>query len=187
MAYLWAFYTFGHHCLIFMEKYFPGDKYINGLLIAIAVTVAPLIARLLQNYLATKSIYILFSSLAILFSGLQLVAFEKDSIPGLVMLVLVAICIDAIGFTNYYVEFEYFNPKIATLAYGICSLSGRGSAIFAPMVVEEFSDTMIIFLCMSIIALISVFFIEKPHEGEVRLLQQEIISEHHREKELNCK
>lgn len=91
MAYLWGFYTFGHHCLIFMEKYFPGDKYMNGLMIAIAVTLAPLLTRVIQIYLSSKSIYVLFSSLSILFSGLHMVAFDNDSIPALVMVVLVAI------------------------------------------------------------------------------------------------
>ena len=100
--------------------------------------------------------------------------FANDSIPALIMIVLVAIWIDSIGFTNYYVEFEYFNSKIATLAYGIWSLAGRGSAIFAPMVVEEFDDTMFIFFFMSIIALLSIAFIEKPHEGEIRLKNEEI-------------
>mmetsp|Transcript_27088 Transcript_27088/g.23941 ORF Transcript_27088/g.23941 Transcript_27088/m.23941 type:complete len:313 (-) Transcript_27088:376-1314(-) len=91
MAYLWGFYTFGHHCLIFMEKYFPGDKFMNGLFIAIAVTIAPLITRVIQNYLSSKNIYILFSSLSIIFSGLHMVAFENDSIPALIMVMLVAI------------------------------------------------------------------------------------------------
>ena len=54
MAYLWGFYTFGHHCLIFMEKYFPGDKYMNGLMIAVAVTIAPLLTRFLQVYMSSK-------------------------------------------------------------------------------------------------------------------------------------
>ncbi|CAI2363977.1 unnamed protein product [Moneuplotes crassus] len=168
MAYLWGFYTFGHHCLIFMEKYFPGDKYMNGLMIAIAVTIAPLLTRVIQVYMSSKSIYVLFSCLSILFSALHMMAFSNDSIPALVMVVLVAICIDAIGFTNYYVEFEYFNPKIATLAYGICSLVGRGSAIFAPLVVEELDDTMFIFFFMSIVALLSIVFIEKPAVTEFK-------------------
>lgn len=169
MAYLWGFYTFGHHCLIFMLKYVPGDKFMNGLLLAIAVTAAPLITRLVQNYLSTKYIYALFSFLGIIFSGLHVVAFEADSVAALVMIIFVAICIDAIGFTNYYVEFEYFNPKIATLAYGICSMTGRTAAILAPLVVEEFSNTMIIFFIMSIIALFSVLLIQKPHADEVRM------------------
>lgn len=63
LAYLWGFYTFGHHCLLFMLKYVPGDKYQNGLLIAIAVTVAPLITRVIQNYMSSKNIYFLFSGL----------------------------------------------------------------------------------------------------------------------------
>lgn len=63
MAYLWGFYTFGHHCLIFMMKYIPGDKYTNGLLISIAVTSAPLLTRLIQNLLSSKQIYFLFSFL----------------------------------------------------------------------------------------------------------------------------
>ena len=42
------------------------------------------------------------------------------------------------------------------------------------MVVEEFDDTMFIFFFMSIIALLSIAFIEKPHEGEIRLKNEEI-------------
>lgn len=168
LAYLWGFYTFGHHCLLFMLKYVPGDKYQNGLLIAIAVTVAPLITRVIQNYMSSKNIYFLFSGLWILSSGLYLVAFNKASVGAMVMLIFIAICIDAIGFTNYYVEFEYFNPKIATLAYGICSMTGRTSAIFAPLVVEEMNNTIIIFFLMSLIAILFICFIEKPQEEEIK-------------------
>ena len=42
------------------------------------------------------------------------------------------------------------------------------------MVVEEFDDTMFIFFFMSIIALLSIGFIQKPHDGEIRLKGQEI-------------
>jgi len=52
-------------------------------------------------------------------------------------------------------------------------MTGRASAIFAPMVVEGFSDTIIIFFFLSIIAIFSIMFIEKPFEGEVRLGENE--------------
>lgn len=91
MAYLWGFYTFGHHCLIFMLKYVPGNKYINGLAIALAVTAAPLLTRVIQNYCSTKQIYFMFSTLAVVSSFLHIVAFDSDSIAALVMIVFIAI------------------------------------------------------------------------------------------------
>ena len=42
------------------------------------------------------------------------------------------------------------------------------------MVVEEFDDTIFIFFFMSIIALFSIGFIQKPHEGEIRLDNEDI-------------
>ena len=58
-------------------------------------------------------------------------------------------------------------------------MTGRASAIFAPMVVEEFeSQQIIIFLFLSIIAVFSVGFIKKPHEGEVRYIPGEDFEEH---------
>lgn len=152
MAYLWGFYTFGHHCLIFMVKYVPGNKYALGLAIAFGVTIAPLITRVIQNYLSSKQIYLLFSILSVVASFLHVVAFDEESIAALIMIIFIAICVDAIGYTNYYVEYEYFSPKVATLAYGICSMTGRTAAIFAPIVVEEAEKYQImIFLGLSIL------------------------------------
>jgi Na+/melibiose symporter-like transporter len=95
-----------------MLKYVPGDKYTNGLLISIAVTIAPLITRMTQNWWTSKQIYFVFSSLSIVFSLLHIIAFDKESTAALIMIILIAICVDAIGFTNYYVEYEFFNPKV---------------------------------------------------------------------------
>ena len=174
MAYLWSFYTFGHHSLLFMMKYFPGNKYVNGLFIAFAITIAPIITRVLQSFLSSKQIYYVFSILSILASLLHEIAFDKESIGALIMVLFVAVWVDSIGYTNYYVEYEYFNPRIATLAYGICSTIGRGSSIFAPIVVEEFQEHQIlIFLFLSIIWLFSTVFIQKPHDGEVRYVDSD--------------
>jgi hypothetical protein len=54
-------------------------------------------------------------------------------------------------------------------------MAGRTSAIFAPMTVEEFDDTIIIFLILSIIALLSITLIEKPEK------QHFILHPHHHE------
>ena len=131
LAFLWGFYTFGHHCLLFMLKYIPGNKFTVGLLVSVGVTIAPILTRVIQYRLSSKQIFILFSILWACFSGIHIVSPDKSSYGALLMIVLIAVCIDSIGFTNYYVEFEYFNPQIATLAYGICSMTGRAAAISA--------------------------------------------------------
>ena len=180
LAFFWGFYTFGHHCLLFMLKYVPGNKFTIGLLVSIGVTIAPILTRIIQYRLTSKQIFILFSLLWACFSAIHIFSPDKSSYNALFMIVLVAVWIDAIGFTNYYVEFEYFNPKIATIAYGIWSMTGRTAAIFAPLVVEEFDDTIVIFLVLSIIASIIVWFINKPEEEKVKLM----VTYNHRTKEV---
>lgn len=63
LSFFWGFYTFGHHCLLFMLKYVPGDKFTVGLLVSIGVTVAPILTRVIQYKLSSKQIFILFSLL----------------------------------------------------------------------------------------------------------------------------
>lgn len=49
-------------------------------------------------------------------------------------------------------------------------MTGRTAAIFAPLVVEEFDDTILIFLVLSIIASVIICFINKPQEEKVKLM-----------------
>ena len=146
----WSTWVFWNYTLLFYSQYFKGSMYVNLLILGVADVLAKITARVLQSYLETRRIYMIWYSVIFFFSILYNFISEKETYVAVTILLLKWGVTINFGLC-YYGNKEYFHPDFTSTAFGIWNIWARSLTIAAPMLAEVLEKPIILITISTLI------------------------------------
>lgn len=135
-----------------------GDIYWNSL----ATSFFGIIGMGFSGYLSSVFDNLSIFKLGYLISCIAAFLYVPGRANFIVVVVLISLCRIGNSFTSNianFIVYDYFPTKIKSTVYGICNISGRIIAIFAPLVAEiKDPKPMIIFSVLNLLCIILIEF-----------------------------
>ncbi|CAI2365007.1 unnamed protein product [Moneuplotes crassus] len=173
--FVFMFNVFSMYMISFMVKYLPGDKYWNLFLIGLADFIPSVLSGVVMALLPTKKAMILTHGFICISIGISFITNYYDNggivdenstiegfdigtfisnnnayiSMGVIFLIRFAITLESC--LNFYIVYELFPSKFASVVYGGCNILAGLVSIFSPMAVEIFDNPLILVFVMACI------------------------------------
>lgn len=172
VIFVFMFNVFSMYMISFMVKYLPGDKYWNLFLIGMADFVPSVFSGVVLALLPTKRAMIIVHgciciSIIISFGvnyydndgvipeivpeGFDIGSFVSNNIEyfSMAVIFLIRFAITLESCLNFFIVYELFPAKFASVVYGGCNILAGLVSIFSPMAVELFDNPLILVFVMA--------------------------------------
>lgn len=134
---LWVYSSFNYYLIGYYVKYFPGDIFVNFLMMTIAEVIAPLLLRYIQHKFITKFVmkYLLIGA------SVSSIAYIVNTHFGWVVLVpyiilAIRIFVKCTYSLGYYANGKLFPILVKTSIFSLTNGIGRPFSALSTMVTE---------------------------------------------------
>lgn len=151
--FIFMFNVFSMYMISFMLKYLPGDKYMNLFLLGVADFIPSVMSGVVMKLMPTKRGLILghilicgFIIFHLFFGGIEWL--------GMPCIFFIRLTITLVNCLDFYVVYELFPAKFASVVYGGCNIAAGLVSILSPMAVEIFAEPLLIVLTLGVVCVI---------------------------------